>query len=347
MMQGSGPPRPPDVPGTDEDDSLGHLLRLTGARPEATAERSARVRSAVSAHWRAQIRAARWKRRAVWAALSFAAATACIVLVGRGFFVPVRLPGARQPIATLLRVEGSVGVPGGGMLSSGQRLAAGGDLETGADGRAALELSDGSSLRLDAGTRVRLMPGPVLDLDRGAVYIDTGSGRPRRAFLEVRTKMALIRDIGTQFEVRLQGDELRLSVREGLTTLVRAGHSLAVPAGTRLLVRPGGAVEKGAVPLQGGDWDWVLAIAPAFDLEGRTLLEYLDWVSRETGWRVAFADPSLSRQASTIIVHGSVAGLRPDETPAAVLPTCGLSHRIADGTLFVERQGGARRPERP
>jgi len=190
-------------------------------------------------------------------------------------------------------------------------------------------------VRLDSETRVRLLSGPVLQLDRGAVYIDSDPGRPRRAAVEINTPMGLVRDVGTQFEVRLENTELRVSVREGLATLVRAGQTFTAPAGSRLLVRAGGQVETSAAPSQGPDWDWVLAIAPPFDLEGRTLAQYLDWITRETGWRVDFADPAIARNASTIVLHGSIAGLRPDETPMAVLPTCGLSHRLTDGTLTI------------
>ncbi|HEU4400812.1 MAG TPA: FecR family protein, partial [Candidatus Polarisedimenticolia bacterium] len=306
----------------------------------------ARVRSAVGAHWRREVQAARRRRASLVAAFAAAAAAALVVAVGRGWWRSVAgIPGAVPPLATLQRVEGSVFLAGGRRLRLGDRLTPGSDLETGDDGRAALSLVDGPSLRLDSGTRLRLMPGPVVELDRGALYVDSGTDRgprpARRTRLEVRTKMGSVRDVGTQFEVSLRRDTLRLSVREGLATLVRAGRSFAAPAGTRLLVEAEGAVQTSTVPAQGPDWDWVIAIAPAFDLEGRTLREYLDWVTRETGWRVEFVDPAIAGRAAAIVLHGSVVGLRPDQTPAAVLPTCGFRHRLTDGSLIIERQGGA------
>lgn len=333
----SGPP--------SDAEPIARILHRAGSRPSAPAERAARVRSAVCAHWRAEVDAAGRRRTLAWAAASLAAAAAFAVVIGRGWWSQATRPaGPEEPIATLLRAEGSVLRARGGPLKGGDTLAPGGGIETGPDGRAALSLADGSSLRLDSGTRVRLEAGPVLDLDRGSVYIDSGAGPARRAFLEVRTRMGVVRDIGTQFEVRLRDDELWLSVREGLATLARGGRSFAAPAGTRLVAGVSGGVVSRAVPVLGPDWDWVLAIAPEFRIEGRTLGEYLGWVSRETGRRVQFADPSIGRDASTIVLHGSVAGLRPDETPSAVLPTCGLRHRFSDSTLVIERQDGAGRP---
>jgi hypothetical protein len=151
----------------------------------------------------------------------------------------------------------------------------------------------------------------------------------------------VVRDIGTRFEVRLREGGLLVSVREGLATFVHADRSFAAPAGTRLRVEADGDVATRPIPAQGPDWDWVMTIAPGFDIEGRMLGEYLDWVAGETGWRVEFDDTSIGRDAAAIILHGSVAGLRPDETPAAVLPTCGLRHRLAGGTLFIGRPRGA------
>ena len=328
-----------------EDDPIALLLRLAGPREAAAQKRSGRVRSEVWAHWRTEVRTVRRRRMIFRATVALGAAAAVVVVIARGPWNPNRtFRGAGGPVASLLRAEGSFRLTGGRSLAIGASLLAGSELETGARGRAALALPGGHSVRLDSETRVRLLSGPALQLDRGALYVDSGPGRPRPTAVEIRTEMGLVRDVGTQFEVRLEGNELRLSVREGVANLTRAGQTFAAPAGTRLLVRTGGAVETHAVPRQGPEWDWVLAIAPRFDLEGRTLAEYLDWITRETGWRVEYAEPAIARDASTIVLHGSITGLRPDQTPLAVLPTCGLRHRLTDGTLTIERQAGAAGP---
>jgi hypothetical protein len=154
-----------------------------------------------------------------------------------------------------------------------------------------------------------------------------------------------VRDIGTQFEVRLADDRLHVSVREGVASLARDDRTYTAPAGTRLRVDSSGAVETGTVAPRGADWDWVLAIAPPFDLEGHSLREYLDWLSRETGWSVAYAEPSIALSAPTVILHGTTSGLRPDETAAAVLPACGLRHRLEGATLIIERAPREKGPE--
>jgi ferric-dicitrate binding protein FerR (iron transport regulator) len=333
-----------------EDDTIARLLEAAGPRSTAPKEREDRVRDAARAHWRRSLEAAPRRRIPAWIAAALAAAAVvAIVTAWEPWSRGPRRPGGDIVIATLLRSEGSIrrigGTPpraDGGPLRAGDALAPGTSVEAGPEGRAALALADGSSLRIDSGTRVRLLAGPTLELERGAIYVDSGPGRRgRRAFLEVRTRLGVVRDIGTQFEVRLTADELWVSVREGLATLATAGRSFGAPAGTRLVAGGAGVESR---PLEHPDWGWVLDIAPAFEMDGKTLHEYLDWLARETGWRIEFADPGIARESSTVVLHGSVTVLRPDETPAAVLPTCGLTHRLSDGTLVIERLDGAGRP---
>lgn len=337
MNDTEDPSRTSADPQSPGEESVARLLRLAGPRPVAPDFRAARVREAAHARWRKMVTSGRRRRVFFWVAgaLSSAAVLTLGIGLGRrsgldGLFRP------KEPIATLQRLEGSVNGSDARAFTVGEAVPPGTWLQTGRGGRAALLLAAGASLRVDEGTRLRLTSGSVLELAQGAVYVDTGSQAAARSVVEVHTKLGKVRDRGTQFEIRLEERAMRLSVREGIATLTREGQSYAARAGTRLSMDSQGVVEAGTVPLQGSDWDWVLAIAPAFALEGRTVGEFLGWVSRETGWEVRFADASVAREASTVVLHGSVARMRPDETPSAVLPTCGLRSRLVGTTLFVE-----------
>jgi len=329
----------------DSNDPILGRIREAGPRPPVPHDRAERVRAAVAAHWRREVGAARRRRAVLWAVAGAAAAAVLVVVLGRTWRAAPGPAETGGTLATVLRAEGSVRTEAGA-LAAGARLEAWETVTTGPGGRAALGLASGGSARLDSETRVILAGDRLLRLDHGALYFDS-AGRPARAGgIIVQTEMGEVRDVGTQFEVRIQGGALRLSVREGTARLTRPQGPTLVAAGTRVLITTTGTTETASLATAGPDWDWVEGIAPAFDLEGRTLGAYLDWLARETGWTVRFADPAMAARAREETLHGSIEGLRPDETPAAVLPTCGLRHALTGGTLVLERvtgPGGSRR----
>ncbi len=322
--------------GEDRRDMVGRLLDFAGPRQQAPADLLAEVKRRAHPVWQAKVEAhARTRRRRDrfrWLA------AAAVLLVGAGMLNWQRGQDVRTAAAVFVaRVETvlDAGRVGSGGLAVGDRLEAGSGVETAAGGRAALRLASGASLRLDGATLVRLESPTVLVLQRGAVYLD--SGPAGGGGLEVRTPFGVARDVGTQFEVRLGGGALQVRVREGEVELEVEDTSHRVAAGGAISVASDGTVELEDISGYGPEWRWVLAAAPSFDAEGRTLGELLDWVARETGWRPRFAEPELEREARATKLHGSVAGLAPDQVPDLVLPSSGLQYRLEDGILLIER----------
>jgi len=328
---------------THNGEAIRRLLQMAGPRPAAPAERQARVRAAVHAQWLAGTRRHPRRRVLLWGGWALAAAALVLVLSFAGWR-PATLfaPGGRR-IGRIARVDGVVPGRNGRTLLEGDAVTAGFEATTAADSRLAINLGDGISVRFDHDSRARIVSAHILELEAGALYVDSGvdagagGGAGDDAVIEVRTPRGIVRDVGTQFEVRLAPDDLSLSVREGRASLDRDGRSYGARAGLRLTVDASGAVTSGSVDPRGPEWDWVLASAPVFRIEGRPLTEYLRWVSRETGLTVRFDDPSIERDAATVVLHGSVEGLTPDQTPTAVLPTCGMGHRIEGELLVIER----------
>src|SRR5207249_9530391 len=112
-------------------------------------------------------RSVRRRRGLFRVAAAVAAAAALVLAVGYGWWHPApRSPVADGPIATLLRAVGSLHGSDGGAVTLGLSLRAGSGLETGTDGRAALAVTGGATVRLDSDTHVRILAGPVLQLDR-------------------------------------------------------------------------------------------------------------------------------------------------------------------------------------
>lgn len=347
---------PVEAPWADDEREIHRLLERAGPRPEAPEADLDAIRATARSAWQAcwgarPLRRSRWSGRGARLAAAAGIAAALALAAGLGWWWQ-GLRGARPPevVAFLETVSGSVGVGDGvaaAGVAAGHAVPAGAVISTGGatepEGRASLRLASGATVRLDAESRLRLVSASVLDLERGTLYVDTGTTDRPGAALEVRTALGVARDIGTQFIVRLMGADaqaLAVRVREGVVAVERGGGSFRAGAGRELVLHRDGRVERRAAPGHGPAWEWVMAAAPGFELEGRTVAELLAWVSRETGWRVLYEDPKLAAAAEEIVLHGSLGELRPDQAAFALLPSAGLEGELRGGVLVVREDPG-------
>jgi ferric-dicitrate binding protein FerR (iron transport regulator) len=326
----------------DEDDAMS-LIRLAGQRDVPSAQRSAEARALVHAAWRSGIRRRRL-RTALLAAAAGLAAMALALLVGRsGRQDPHSARGPLAPGVVVARLD----VGGGGVeretasgwvaLSVNEPLPAGSQVRCGGRG-AGFRLEDGRSVRLGAHSRLRWVAFDRLALEAGAVYVDSGRAAAAASSFEVQTSWGAVRETGTQFEVRLEPAALRVRVREGRVAVLGRGPTLDVASGTELSLTDAGPTRRD-LPAHGPEWSWVMALAPAYEIEGRPLHDLLAWASREAGWELRYADAESRRRAQAAELHGSIRGLSPDQAAIAVIPTTGLSHRLEAGVLEIGSDG--------
>lgn len=333
----------PRFPPPDPSERLiEELLRLAGARERAPAERLERIKAAARSEW-TRVATPRRSHGRVWF-LGAAAATIALLVWS---FTPDsdRAPDGRS--AGTPALLGTIAVSENATLTgrdaalhelrSGASLSAGDLLQTRSGGIVAVRLADGYSIRLNEQTNVRFESSHVLALTSGAVYLDSGQSADGRAPLEIRTPFGNVRNQGTQFEVRVQSDTLRVRVREGVVLLDRASQSHTARAGQQLTVLDRGEVSTTAIETHGADWIWIGRAPAPFDVAGRTLGQFLEWTAREGGYRIQFVDAGLERSTGGIVLEGSIAGLSAEDALTVVLPTCGLRHRLIDGTAIVER----------
>jgi hypothetical protein len=332
--------RDPMTGGADEDAAI-RLLRIAGPRAAVSATRTARVRAAVQTGWQVGLQRRARRRRVAFAIL---AAGAVVIAVGRfQGDPPATLAG--ESVAVVEQVDG---VPQRvfdtgeetktASLSRNDTIRTGEWIETDARARVALRFSNGTSVRLDAGSRARVLLASVVELAAGAAYVDTGSESGR---FEIRTAMATARDVGTQFEVRLLAKTVRLRVRTGVVELKDRTRSVSGRAGTEITLSAAGVVSR-PFTVHGSDWDWTARVSPPLNMEGMSVAAFLEQVAREHGWAVHYADPALAQEASGIILHSSVTDLSPHQMVDVAINASGLRHRLERGELMVLRAANER-----
>jgi len=327
----------------EHDDDVARLIRLADTRREAPPEATARARWAVRTAWQDGLRR-RARRRRIQVGVGLAVAASLILAVG--LLLRPATPSAPtlyvQSLAGQARVRPAGDPAAGTPLRQGDPVAVGAEIVTDPDGRVGLGSAAGYSIRLDAGTRVALLGERRLDLLSGALYLDSGSESHRTPALEVRTLYGTARPVGTQFEVRLADDAVRVRVRRGIVQLTGSRGAHEIRAGGEVRLDALGEASRRDVEPYGSDWAWVERVMPGYDIDGRPVRGLLDWASREAGWRLAFADAETERQAAETTLTGSIEGLSVEEALQAVLPASSMGFEVEDGTLTVFRAGSPR-----
>lgn len=319
---------------TNPDDDIRRWLDLARPRPAVAAERTDRVREAVHAAWRDAVKHRLVRRRVMLglAGLSAAAAFVLAVLLR----APTPAPPPTMTAARLLSTTGAITRADGSPLGVGDSIPTGVSVRVAPAGLATLALVDGGEVRLDHGTMIVFDAARSLAIDRGAIYVDSGAAaNSQTPPIHVRTSVGIVSDVGTRFEVRLEGGEWHVRVRDGAVRFEGTRARRDAHAGRELVVRSDGSVDERAVLPYAASWRWATLAAPPFRVEGATLAAFLSWAAAEGGRQVQFADRTLERAMAATALHGSIEGLTTDEALDAVLTTCGLAHRVEGDRIIV------------
>jgi ferric-dicitrate binding protein FerR (iron transport regulator) len=329
--------------GKDEQmgDQVEHALRAALRVPPLNPDALARIRAATQREWTQASgsgRGSQGYRRALWGSL--AAAVALLAFLVAWYIAP-------QAGATNfgLVVRSEVGNADIRFQFVRRRVVKAGDtVQTGdmlsAHGPVLISLSGGGTLRIAAGTILDITGEAQARLRRGQVYVDLPLGSSSQHPFRIMTREGTIEHVGTEFEVLENNQIMRLRVREGRVLLHRDTENIVADAGTELTALPGAHVSRREIDTYGRDWLWVAALAPDYEIEGRPLLGFLEWASRELGRPLKFSDIHARAVAEHTILHGSVRGREPLDALSSVLATTSLTYEIRGDTIWIQSGHG-------
>jgi ferric-dicitrate binding protein FerR (iron transport regulator) len=317
----------------DDEQVLRDNLRVDVLSPAALA----RIRRATEAQWRAQVGAP----RRGWIAVAAAAAVLLVAAAG-AWQAWMRDAGTGAALARLARADGS-GVVEVHALWRDTRVGVGAELRSGSDfiarGGSLLALHGGGNVRVAPDSKFAVLSENVVRLERGEMYVDIPPGQHAGASFTAVTAAGEFRHLGTQFSLAVSEGATRLRVREGRVQWQGANGLSTVPAGTEVLIDRDARVTRNRIEPAGEHWSWTEAMAPDMDIENRPLGDYLDWVARETGRRIVYADENTRRQVAAIRMHGSVRGLPPLQALKAVMASTSLRLELPEGAIRVSFTG--------
>ncbi len=318
--------------GVHAEDTVAKLMSLAGPRAAIPSALQQRVHDNVRLAWR---NSTSKKSPSRWA-IPVAIAATILLAVGinvRDNSGPAAIP---QPLGRIAHVAGNV-VPGESDYSVGDAIYAGDFLQTGVDRGLSILLADDISLRIAASTSVRFDQADEFTLIRGQLYADSGERIYRDRRITIHTAIGSATDIGTQFSVAYDDQQLRVAVREGRVDVSSDQTSVTALAGDRLTIRSGTDVVVDQVTPYDASWDWATSLAPGFDIEDRSLLDFLKWASRETGKTLVFSSDDVRMAAMRTEIFGSVSGFTPAEAIESVLSTTQFKSRVDEKSISITR----------
>lgn len=308
-------------------DSVATLLHIAGPSAEISPDIKKRVYANVRTRWGASARGKRKLRWAVPAALA-ASLLIAITISNQDTVAPARAAGT---------VVLSDGGQEGALPLVGDTVFVGDVIDTASSGGISIRLKGDLSLRVDSGTILAVESADRINLMAGRIYIDSGDRIYADRHITINTATGTATDIGTQFSVQFEDADMRVAVREGQVDLSDAHQTYSAVQGEAMTIRPGRAVQIDGVSVTGPAWEWAIALAPEFVLENRSLLDFLKWVSRETGMELIFESNDIRIEAMSPHLHGSVEGLKPLEAIEAVLATSRFDYTIVDNTILIRK----------
>ena len=284
----------------NSDKDVRKLLELAGPRAEPPAALRGRVHAHVLHAWQDLPEYKPAKHRP-WAGYALAASI-LVAFVGY-LFVTQPQPTGTTHVAEVIYATGAYTVRGS--ATGATFIDAGSMVRTSDEARLFVQMGPATTVRFDTATRATIHDQSEIWLHDGTLYIDAdGSSLPMR----IVTPDAVITDIGTLFEVRLD-EQLVVAVREGSVIIGFDVNSTEVHAangmGEVVTIRGLEEISREQVATTDQRWDWIHLSHPQYTPEGHTVFEFVRWAARESGRTLSFETPLVEQQSRGAPLYGT------------------------------------------
>jgi len=309
-----------------EQDTISLLLRSAGHRPVPPRETEEAVYLGATVAWRHTVR-----RRRMRLALAAAATLACVA-VGVAWLASF-VPTEEMTVATVVRASGCARIDSPSTLATRDRL----ELASGCG--IALLTPEQRRMRLVGPAQAQFTGERTLRLTSGKLYFDSGRPDAHIPAFTIETAYGGVTHAGTQFAVAVSNADLTVMVRSGAARVATSSMLIGVGRGEAVRIDTDGReTARWPFATSGPEWAWADALAPALELEGRSLAEVLVDIARETGRQVAYENEDVRALCRSTRLHGPALALPPDRMLDAVLASTELDGHIEGDRLLIRRR---------
>jgi len=306
----------------------------------------AEVRRAEPALERLRLPRAGGPRRLLWLLVPLAAAAGALA----GFFLRGAAPEAREfaAVATLATgpflVDDGSGAPR--EASAGEFLSAGTRVSAPPGVRLALVLHDGSELRLDRESSLRLAGERRIELAAGRAWSHVVPGAPFR----FECGSAAVEVHGTELSVERAGERTEVLLFSGAASLEAGGATRALAAGESAVWEGGALSEAQRIESEAIATGWMLELYAYSGTHQKDLAEHLDRLLIEMGHRklVSFEERVLETELAGVcrvpLARYLVSEGAQDE-PESRRQAARVLERIADSSVALALSSALRDPD--
>ena len=207
-------------------------------------------------------------------------------------------------------------------------------IRTKSKNRLLIELDNGNSFRVDENTQLQIVNRNEINLDHGQIYIESSQQYPSSKLM-ILTHLAEVNHIGTRYLVSLRNDKLDVAVRDGKVVINNDAGINEVDNGFEASLNLAGEIQQQPITSYDSKWEWTQKIAKSFNIQDKTVAEYLAWVSAETGYEIHWESTSDKVNATKVILSGSINGVSPMDSLDVILPTTRFNYQLNESAIHI------------
>jgi hypothetical protein len=313
------------------NDGIEALLKVAGKRLQPKESVKNEVYANVYAVWKQQNQSRLYQNRV------FLVAASLFTFIGFYAFYFLNIEDT-NPLNKSIMLSGQIQVSHNqsdwNFLQRNGVLQAGDSIKTSNHNRLLVELNNGNVFRLDENSRIQLINENEINLQAGQIYIESNESIANNQLI-IETDFGSIKHIGTQYNVKLSPDNIDVSVRKGKVMMHTNSVDKEILFGHALSVDKLGKNNVTKITSFDSTWDWTQKISPIFDIQDKSIKQYLIWVSNETGYPIQWNGSGTENAANKVSLSGSIKGISPLESLDVILPTTNFNYKISQDVLHI------------
>lgn len=314
------------------------LLSKISERTEPDSDKALKSKAQVAAHWQKTVKNRRQKvQKTYWAIAASLALVFTLTLMNINKDFENNEPAM---FATVQSIHGQVLIQRNQQwvpIDEINTVTAGTRIKTSENSFLSLKLQDNSELRVAANTTLQSGEN-LIQLEQGQIYHDTDISS-QAAPLTIKTTQGDIQHIGTKYLVSTGPDQLKVAVRSGQVQMTPSNTGLnqqIIPSEQLASLVSEGTLKTEPITSYDAIWDWTFKAQSSFNLNNKSLYEFIEWYSHETGLAVDWQN--LESMTKRVRLQGNITNMSSEQAIKSVFNSTQYSYAINNGILQISQQ---------